>query len=581
MTYEELKNIVSHHCHLYYDLNKPELSDVEFDKLYDKLLEVENNQGWHDSDSPTIKVGGIAGKVKHPYSLYSLRKVYDKEEIDSKFTVETPKIDGANLSLIYKNGNLHLALTRGNGEFGENVTHLAHYLLGIPEFISNNLGETIVVNGECVTDNEVENFRNYVSGALGLKDEEDFISRKIRFIAHDMLGVKMNYTSKIKILHEAGFHTVLDKLCENYPQDGKVYRVNSHEEADRLGYTSKYPRFAVALKERESLTAVTTLQEVVWVVGRTGTVNPTGIVDPVDLDGATVSRVTLHNLEFMESHDLGLGDLIQIERAGGVIPKFNRVIQHSQHNLKIKQRHAEEAIGQGLRKVGPKLFVTDVSQHSTIKLLEHFVKTLEIKGLGPASASKMNLKHPADIYQKNDWNILGANGEKVLAEIERSKIKPYEVVLAALGIPGVGKSAAKLIIKHIPSFDRLREIETVQIHGIGPKTIENILVWLDTNEEWVTELPLKLEQNQSIDLEVNSGEDKKVCITGKLDMTRNELADHLEKLGFTITNTVAKDCYALISGGDTTSSKYKKAASSGIKIIDYWKYRTDVLKGAF
>ena len=581
MTYEELKNIVSHHCHLYYDLNKPELSDVEFDKLYDKLLEVETSQGWHDSNSPTIKVGGVAGKVKHPYNLYSLRKVYDKEEIDSKFTVETPKIDGANLSLIYKKGNLHLALTRGNGEFGENVTHLAHYLLGIPDFISNNLGETIVVNGECVTDNEVENFRNYVSGALGLKDEEDFISRKIRFIAHDMLGVKMNYTSKIKILHEAGFHTVLDKLCEKYPQDGKVYRVDSHEESARLGYTSKYPRFAVALKERESLTAVTTLQEVVWVVGRTGTVNPTGIVDPVDLDGATVSRVTLHNLEFMESHDLGLGDLIQIERAGGVIPKFNRVIQHSQHNLKIKQRHAEEAIGQGLRKVGPKLFVTDVSQHSTIKLLEHFVKTLEIKGLGPASTSKMNLKHPADLYQKNDWNILGANGEKVLAEVERSKIKPYEVVLAALGIPGVGKSAAKLIIKHIPSFDRLREIETVQIHGIGPKTIENILVWLDTNEEWVTELPLKLEQNQSIDLEVNSGEDKKVCITGKLDMTRNELADHLEKLGFTITNTVAKDCYALISGGDTTSSKYKKAASSGIKIIDYWKYRTDVLKGAF
>ena len=581
MTYEELKNIVAHHCNLYYNINKPELSDSDFDKLYDKLLEVEQSQGWHASDSPTIKVGGSAGKVKHPYNLYSLRKVYDKEEIDSDFTVETPKIDGANLSLIYKKGNLHLALTRGNGEFGENVTHLSHYLLGIPEFISNNLGETIVVNGECVTDNEVDNFRNYVSGALGLKDEEDFISRKIRFIAHDMLGVKMNYTSKIKILHEAGFHTVLDKICEKYPQDGKVYRVNSHEEAARLGYTSKYPRFAVALKERESLTAVTTLQEVVWVVGRTGTVNPTGIVDPVDLDGATVSRVTLHNLEFMESHDLGLGDLIQIERAGGVIPKFNRVIQHSQHNLKIKQRHAEEAIGQGLRKVGPKLFVTDVSQHSTIKLLEHFVKTLEIKGLGPASASKMGLEHPADIYQKDDWRSLGANGQKVLAEVERSKTKPYDLVLAALGIPGVGKSAAKLIIKHIPSFNRLREIETVQIHGIGPKTIENILVWLDTNEEWVTELPLKLEQNQSIDLEVNSGEDKKICITGKLDMTRNELADHLEQLGFTVVNTVTKDCYALISAGDISSSKYKKAISSNVKVVDYWKSRTDILKGAF
>jgi len=581
MTYEELKNIVARHCHLYYNVNKPELLDSEFDKLYDKLVQVEKNQGWHDSDSPTIKVGGTAGKVKHPYKLYSLRKVYDKEEIDANFIIETPKIDGANLSLIYKNGNLHLALTRGNGEFGENVTHLSRYLLGIPEFISNNLGDTIVVNGECVTDNEVENFRNYVSGALGLKDEEDFISRKIRFIAHDMLGVKMNYSTKIKILKEAGFHTVLDNICEKYPQDGKVYRVESHEVSDKLGYTSKYPRFAVALKERESLIAITTLQNVVWVVGRTGTVNPTGIVDPVELDGATVSRVTLHNLEFMESHNLGLGDLIQIERAGGVIPKFNRVIQHSSHNLKIKQKHAEEAIGQGLRKVGPKLYVSDASQHSTTKLLEHFIKTLEIKGLGPASMSKMELTHPADIYQKQDWKILGVNGDKVLAEIERSKTKPYELVLASLGIPGVGKSVAKLIVKHLPSFNQLRDIETVQIHGIGLKTVENILVWLDTNEEWVNELPLKLEQNQNVDLEENSGEVKKICITGKLDMTRNDLAEHLEKLGFSVTNTVSKDCYALISGGDTTSSKYKKAITSGIKVIDYWKSKTDVLKGVF
>ena len=578
MTYEELKELVAHHCHLYYDINRPELSDAEFDQLYDKLVKVETDQGWHDSDSPTIRVGGTAGKVRHPYKLYSLRKVYNEEEIEDKFIVETPKMDGANLTIIYKNGKPSMALTRGNGEFGEDVSHLIPGILGIPELIAGD----VAVNGECVTDNEVDNFRNYVSGALGLLDLEEFRSRNIRFIAHELLGVTMNYTNKMKVLSASLFHTVFDEeLCSKYPQDGLVYRIDDWRECERLGYTSKYPRFAVALKEKESLTATTTLQDVIWVVGRTGTVNPTGIVDPVELDGATVSRVTLHNIEFIESHDLGLGDLIQIERAGGVIPKFNRVLQHSQHNLKIKQRHAEESIGHALRKVGPKLFVTDASQHSTSKLLEHFIKTLEIKGLGPASVSKMGLLHPIDLFDNQDWSILGANGEKVVAEIERSKTKPYELVLASLGIPGVGKRASKLIVKHIPSFDRLREIETVQIHGIGPKTVENLLVWLDTNEEWVYGLPLRLEQNQSIDFESDSDEVRKICITGKMDMTRNELAEILESKGFKVTNTVTKDCYALITAGDTSSSKYKKADTSGIKVVDYWENRTEVLNGAF
>jgi DNA ligase (NAD+) len=578
MTYEELKELVAHHCHLYYDVNRPELSDTEFDQLYDKLVKVETDQGWHDADSPTVRVGGTAGKVRHPHKLYSLRKVYDEEEIEDKFIVETPKMDGANLTIIYKNGKPSMALTRGNGEFGEDVSHLLPGILGIPEYLAGD----VAVNGECVTDNDVDNFRNYVSGALGLLDLEEFRSRNIRFIAHELLGVTMNYTNKMKILSGSLFHTVFDEeLCSKYPQDGLVYRIDDWKECERLGYTSKYPRFAVALKEKESLTATTTLQDVIWVVGRTGTVNPTGIVDPVELDGATVSRVTLHNIEFIESHDLGLGDLIQIERAGGVIPKFNRVLQHSQHNLKIKQRHAEESIGHALRKVGPKLFVTDASQHSTSKLLEHFIKTLEIKGLGPASVSKMGLLHPIDLFDNQDWSILGANGEKVVAEIERSKTKPYELVLASLGIPGVGKRASKLIVKHIPSFDRLREIETVQIHGIGPKTVENLLVWLDTNEEWVYGLPLQLEQNQSIDFENDSSEVRKICITGKIDMTRNELAEMLEGKGFKVTNTVTKDCYALITAGDTSSSKYKKADANGTKIIDYWENRTEVLKGAF
>lgn len=580
MTYAELKNLVKYHCNKYYNLNNPEISDEEFDALYNKLLEIEHNQGWAASDSPTLLVGGSPGKIKHPFSLYSLKKVYNIEEVDPKFKIKTPKLDGANLSLIYENNKLVRALTRGNGEFGEDVSHLMNYIAGIP-FQTNSKFNYFVVNGECVTDNSVDNFRNYVSGALGLKHPEEFKTRNIRFISHELLGIALNYSIKLKLLQNMNFHTVLDEICSKYPQDGVVYRLDSYEESEQLGYTSKYPRFAVALKKREDLTATTTLKDVVWVVGRTGTVNPTGIVEPVELDGAIISRVTLHNLEFIESHDLGLGDLIQIERAGGVIPKFNRVLQHSKHNLKIKQRHAEECLNTSLQRVGPKLFVCGESQHSTIKLLEHFIKVLEIKGLGKSSINTMRLTHPLDLYNLNDWTVLGANGDKICSEINRSKTKPYETVLAALGIPGIGLSTARNIVKYLPSFNRLREIETVQIKGVGPKTIQNLLVWLDNNEEWVYKLPLQLQQTQSIDLENDSYEDKKVCITGKLDMTRNDLSDILIAKGFTITNTVTKDCYALISAGDTSSSKYKKATTYNIKIVDYWKNKTNVLKGNF
>ena len=577
MTYNELKEIVQYHCHLYYDVNRSEIDDKEFDKLYNQLEKVEKAQGWCDPDSPTLYVGGTTGKIKHPYKLYSLNKVYDKAEIGTEFTVETPKLDGANLTLIYRNKMINLAITRGDGEFGEDITHLTPGLRGIPEYAKD-----CVVNGECVTDNEVDNFRNYVSGALGLLDLNEFRSRNIRFIAHDLLGEQMNYTAKIKILSNAGFHTVFDTICANYPQDGLVYRINDWQICENLGYTSKYPRFAIALKERNSLVATTTLKDVLWTVGRTGAVNPIGLVEPVVLDGATVSRVTLHNMEFIKNQDLGLGDLIELERAGGVIPKFNKVIQHSNHGLKIEQRHAEAAVGHALRRVGPRLYCVDESQHDTVKLLEYFIKTIDLKGLGPASVTKMQLKHPTDLYQSHDWSKLGANGIKIQEEIERSKIKPYEVILASLGLPGVGKSLAKKIVQHIPSFNRLREIETVHIAGIGPKRIEQILAWLDINEEWVVTLPLQLEQNLSIDSVINSSNgDKKICITGKLDMSRSELASLLEEKGFSVTSTVTKDCYALISGGDTASSKYKKASAQSTSIIHYWENRNEVLQGTF
>ena len=578
MNYKELKQTILQHNKAYYDLSAPTISDAEYDKLYDNLEAMEIAQGWCDHDSPTTKVGGTPGKVNHPYKLYSLRKVYEENEIDGFMTIKLPKIDGANLSLIYRNGKLRMALTRGNGELGTDVSHLAGKLLGVPQSIETEL-EEVVINGECVTENDVENYRNYVSGALGLDSAIEFAERNIKFIAHDWLGQKLNYTTRMRIVKNMGFHTVMDDASWEYPQDGVVFRTDSWEQEQQLGWTSKYPKFAVALKEREADTAITTLLGVEWTIGRTGTVNPTGIIEPVFLDDAKLSRVTLHNIGIIEEHNLGLGDQIEIERAGGVIPKFLRVIEHSLHEQKITKLTAERAIGHSTRRDGPRLIVADKNNINSTKVLEHFIKTLEIKGLGPASVKKMGLTHPVDLFDHPDWDKLGANGSKVEAEIERTKTKPYDLVLASLGIPGVGKRAAKLIVTKVPAFRNLRDVETTYIKGVGPSTIESILAWLDDNEDWALQLPLQLEQNVQVEEMVGTPK-RKVCITGKLDMTRNDLAAILEGKGFQVTSTVTKDCYALVAG-DTSSSKYKKAMTIGITVVDYWSSKKEVLSGDF
>ena len=261
MNYQQLKNYVLEHSNFYYNLSASRISDAEWDRVYEQLEKMEYTQGWRDSDSPTLKVGGAAGKIRHPYALYSLRKVYEKSEIESFMDVRAPKIDGTNLTLIYKNGKLHLALTRGNGDRGDDVTALAAEISNVPSRVTTDHAQ-IVINGECVTDNDVDNFRNYVSGALGLKSPFEFRQRNIQFIAHDILSWNMNYLKKMDILKNMEFLTVMMDEAWEYPCDGVVYRCNDWRKCKELGYTSKYPRFAVALKTREETTAETILKDV-------------------------------------------------------------------------------------------------------------------------------------------------------------------------------------------------------------------------------------------------------------------------------------------------------------------------------
>ncbi len=569
--YKSLLETVKHHAQQYYDNSTSLISDEEYDELYERLVDLEERQGWRDSSSPTMRVGYTAGKVKHPYPLYSLKKVYEESEVDREFSIQTPKLDGANLSLTYnEDGSFRHALTRGDGEYGEDVSHLVPYISCAISHLNTISEQPITFVGEVVTDKDVDNFRNYVSGSLGVKNAEDIKNRELRFIVHDVLGVDMDYPERINLSHNEGFITPFNWVCDQYPQDGIVFRTASHKREKVLGHTSKYPRFAVALKVRAAMTAVTTIQSIVWSLGRTGVVTPVAVIEPVVIDDATISRVILHNIEFIEEFDLGPGDEIVVERQ--ITPQFVKVLSKSSFP-RFCVEDAEKQLGMTLKRQGPKLFASVADAHKSV---QYFVKQLGIKGLGPRWIEKLALKHPTDLFSEDtEWEHMGKNGDKVLEELSRPK--PYETVLASLGIPGVGKSTARTIISQIPSFNNLRDIQYQSISGIGPKTVENILAWLDVNEDWVNTLPYDL--SQEINEEpIEESTSIVVAVSGKIDMTKQDLKDHLAKYNITVKDSVTKDVDYLISSGEATS-KVVKAEKYGIPIIDYWDKKTSILKG--
>lgn len=578
MNYQELKQKVLGYNYKYYDLAISEISDQEYDKLYDLLVETEKKQGFKDWDSPTQRVGHSRGNVKHPFKLWSLEKTYNQSDIDSRFTVKTKKLDGACINVIFNKGNFIRVLSRGDGEHGEDLTHLFK-----DTYKDKKIGYlgTISFIGECVYFGEVDNYRNYVAGALNLKNVDEFKSRNIDFVVHDTLGIKLPYLERLQFAKECGFYTVLDEIIiKNIPSDGWVYRTNNPSLEEELGYTSKYPKFAIALKSAETVTAVTMLKNVVWNIGRTGTVNPTGIVEPILIGTATVSRLTLHNIAFIEENDICLGDRIEIERAGEIIPKYLRTVEKSPVRVKITQKEAEESVGTAVKRVGPKLFSADNSVNKEKEIL-NFVKQMDIQGLGPASINKLGLTSIPEIYRITNWNLLGANGQKVAQEIEYSKTKPYEKVLAGLGIPNVGLSLAKKIISKIPKFKDLPSLEYEKIDKIGPIIRDKILAWYEENYEWVLKLPVQLEAKEE-ELEfLDNTSIRKICITGKMDRTRDELSTILEGKGFEMQKMVTKDTYALITDGKDSSKKTELAEKYNIRIVNYFDNKQAVLAGIF
>ncbi len=297
----------------YYYEGNPIISDAEFDSLASRF--------GYNSVGYTVTDG-----IPHLYRMYSLQKVFSEADLPSNIEdyVCTPKLDGAAVSLLYVNGIFALGLTRGDGNIGRDITQKMATL--VPETIP--LQEVIQITGEVVAPKSIPNSRNYASGALNLKSMEEFLERDITFVAYDInhtvheLG-RQYEEQTLFILRDFGFSEVSTFDFTNYPTDGCVYRLNNCDKFDKMGFTSHHPRGAVALKEEKD-GKITTLLDVVWQVGKSGVVSPVALLEPIDIEGAIVSRATLHNIEYIRSLNLEIGCRVEVIRSGEIIPRILR-----------------------------------------------------------------------------------------------------------------------------------------------------------------------------------------------------------------------------------------------------------------
>lgn len=297
----------------YYE-GAPIISDEEFDLLAEAYK-------FEELGAPV----NSNGRVEHKYKMYSLQKYYEGEgnnPLDSynKKIIETPKLDGAAISILYKEGRIFQVLTRGDGIEGLDITNK---FISTDSIIPLNLTywDDIQITGEIVAPKEIPNSRNYAAGALNLKDSQEFLSRDITFIAYNVYpNMSESYFNDMYLLECLGFNVVTKEDWDRFPTDGRVFRVDSHEAFDKYGHTSKHPRGAYALKER-SAGVPTTLLDVVWQTGKSGKVTPVAILDQIEIDGARITQATLNNIKYIEDLGLEIGCTVTVERAGGIIPR--------------------------------------------------------------------------------------------------------------------------------------------------------------------------------------------------------------------------------------------------------------------
>lgn len=625
----------------YYVLDNPSVSDREYDRLYDELRALEESTGRVEFDSPTKRVGGepIKGfeKHKHISRLYSLDKSVTYDELDAFFTrikkvTENPeytveyKFDGLTMCLTYDNGKFVRATTRGNGVEGEDVTAQCLTIKSFPLTISYK--GTLEVQGEAVirlsvleeynktAKEQLKNARNAAAGAIRNLDPKVTAERK-----PEILFYNVNYMSEGELpsqvahfdfLREQGFK-VYDflRVCKGEDEvkaaieeieierknidvltDGAVVKLNSTKERDILGATDKFPRWAIAYKfeAEESLTTVT---EVVWQVGRTGKLTPLAIVEPVELAGATVRKATLNNFGDLTRKDVKIGSKVLIRRSNEVIPEILGAVEHVEGSLNVEKPAKCPFCGSTVEEVGANLFCPNKYCPPRVAgKVEHFASkdAMDIEGLSEKTAElmydKLGLRECSELYgyTAEDFSRLEGFKDKkinnILGAIEKSKSVTLERFIFALGIDGVGKVAAKDLVKAFKSIDNLKNAtkeELLELENVGDITAEAIVNWFK-DENNLAEIDKLLAAGvspkmakKSVISSIFGGQF--VVLTGTLqDFKRSEAQKIIEENGGECQSSVTSKT-TLVIAGDAAGSKLDKAKKLGIKIIDESEFK--------
>lgn len=630
----------------YYTLDDPLLSDAEYDKLYDRLVNLENESGTVLSYSPTTRVGGAVlskfEKHTHLGKLYSMDKAqgddallawysriekfvnnYNENNINKlpepEFIVEL-KFDGLTINLTYENQNLIMASTRGNGIVGEEILEQVKTIYSVPLRISypgkiEVQGEGLMPLSELEKYNQeneekLKNARNAAAGALrnldpkvtkkrnltayfynvGYIEEDIFKSddEMKKFLKENNFNVsKYNYKLKkfseiIKKIQEIGENrNKLDILI-----DGVTIKVNDIETRRALGYTNKFPRWAIAYKfEAEEIS--TTLLDVVWNVGRTAKVTPSAILEPVGIGGVTVQRATLNNYDDILRKKVRIGSRVLIRRSNDVIPEILGTLPSDNETHEIEKPKTCPYCGSHLYQDGVHIFCPNTLScvPQLVSRLTHFASrdAMDIEGFSEKTIEKLmgtvGLKEIPDVYKLRYEDIIKIEGFKekrtknLLNAIENSKNPHLSNFIYALGIPNVGIKTARDLANHFKSFDKLRnskEDELISIGDIGSITAKEIVEFFH-DERIVNSV------NELFDLGINplyeddsNGPkplDKKTFVlTGTLEIPRKELEEKLISLGAKVTGSVSKNTDYLVVG-ENPGSKYDKARDLKIEIL--------------
>lgn len=556
---DKLRREIRHNEYLYYVLDAPEITDAEYDRMMVRLRELEAR--YPDSipaDSPTQRVGGRASsqftEVRHLEPLLSLGNVFSAEELRAfdervrsglpagskvEYVME-PKIDGLACSLIYENGTLVRAATRGDGVVGENVTVNVRTIRSIPLTLKVPEGEAVPelldVRGEVYMprqafmrlneqraergESEFANPRNAAAGSLRQLDPQVTASRSLSFFAYYLVGegAQPKHSESLALLAHYGFkvsenYKVVENIDEaikyigdfnelrqglSYDTDGAVIKVNDVYQQRILGATGKDPRWATAYKYPPEQ-AETTLEDIDWRVGRTGVLTPTAVLTPVKLSGSVISRATLHNEDFIRAKDIRIGDRVVINKAGEIIPEVLRVVveKRTGDEKEVEIPSVCPECGWRVERQGEEAAIRCTNPHCPAlgrEGLIHFVSrdAMNIDGCGPSVINALLdaglVRDAADLYslRKDDLLKLERMGEKsadnLLAALAESKKNELDKLLFALGIRHVGAKVARILATEFGSMEKLQQAqpeELAQIRDIGDKIAESAVTWLN------------------------------------------------------------------------------------------------------